>query len=125
MLGDGIRRNIATVSKEERDRYIAAVLKLDDDTDPTMRYSDGVTPGAGRTFFDTTQWVHYAGHGSGGHGGLLGMQWHRELCNRYEALLRVVDPDISLYYWDWTTDPRNQIDADGNSWSMFSPDFLG
>jgi Common central domain of tyrosinase len=119
MLGDGIRRNIATVSKEERDRYVAAVLKLDDQSDPNWKYSDGVT------FFDKQQWVHYAGHGSGGHGGILGLQWHRELCNRYEALLRAVDPQLSLHYWDWTTDPRAQIDGNGNPLNLLSSAFIG
>ena len=28
VLGDGIRRNIAMVDKEERDRFITAILKL-------------------------------------------------------------------------------------------------
>jgi hypothetical protein len=120
VLGDGIRRNIAMVSKEERDRYLAAVLTLDDDNNPLWRYSDHVS------FFDKQQWVHYAGHASGAHAGQpAGMSWHREAVNRYEGMLRAVDPQLSLHYWDWTTDPRNQIDADGNAFSIFAADFLG
>ena len=38
MLGDGIRRNIATVSKEERDRLRDAILALQ-----TQLYGDGVS----------------------------------------------------------------------------------
>src|SRR5207247_11011862 len=45
--------------------------------------------------------------------------------NRIEALLRLVDPQLSLHYWDWTTDPRHQIDSDGNDFSLFTPDFMG
>ena len=45
--------------------------------------------------------------------------------NRFEALLRVVDPELSLHYWDWTTDPRQQIDEDGNVWNMFDSGFFG
>src|SRR5947208_4676903 len=124
MLGDGIRRNIATVSKEERHRFIAAIKKLHDD--PNLRYSD-TDPATGSpiSFFAKQQWVHYAGHGSGAHSGPMGLPWHRELCNRFEALIRVADPQLSLHYWDWTTDPRNQIDIDGNAFSLFSTDFLG
>src|SRR5262249_40340199 len=39
------------------------------------------------------------------------LPWHRELCNRFEALLRKVDPQLSLHYWDWTTDPRGLFTA--------------
>jgi hypothetical protein len=42
------------------------------------------------------------------------------LCNRFEALLRAVDPDLSLHYWDWTTDPRNSSGV-----NLFSSTFMG
>ena len=115
MLGDGIRRNIATVTKEERDRFAAAILKLNDGT---MTYSDG------RTFFEKQEWIHFAGH-SLAHAGAAFMGWHRELINRFEVLLRLADAELSLHYWDWTTDPRDQIDSDGNHFSLFTPDFMG
>src|SRR5215471_2875213 len=115
MLGDGIRRNIATVSKEERDRFVAAILKLNDGS---MTYSDG------RTFFEKQEWVHFAGHSLAHQGGAF-MGWHRELCNRFEALLRLADPELSLHYWNWTTDPRDQVDSDGTHFSLFASDFMG
>src|SRR5262249_42544162 len=43
------------------------------------------------------------------------LPWHRELLNRFETQLTQIDPTISLYYWDWTTDPH---------W-MFTRDFMG
>ncbi len=115
MLGDGIRRNIATVSKEERDRFRDAILKMNDGS---LTYSDG------RTYFQKQEWIHWAGHNLA-HTGVAFMGWHRELCNRFEAMLRAIDPQLSLHYWDWTTDPRDQVDTDGNHFSLFSPDFMG
>jgi len=106
MLGDGIRRNIATVSKQEWDQFVAAIKKLNDGS---LTYSDG------RTFFQKQEWVHWAGHDFAHEvgGGVAFMAWHRELCNRFEAVLRVADPQLSLHYWDWTTDPRGVTDSDG------------
>jgi hypothetical protein len=53
------------------------------------------------------------------HGGPLFFPWHRELINRFEALLQEVDPDVILHYWDWQTDPR------GAPVDLFTPEFMG
>jgi hypothetical protein len=56
--------------------------------------------------------------------------WHRELVNRFEEMLRQVNPQLSLHYWDWTEDPRNIANANlgggttGNL-NLFTPDFMG
>lgn len=44
------------------------------------------------------------------------------MVNRLEALLREVDPDLSLHYWDWTKDPR---DTSGGRANLFTADFMG
>jgi hypothetical protein len=44
------------------------------------------------------------------------------LCNRLERLLREIDPQLSLHYWDWTTDPR--LTGDGRA-ALFTPAFMG
>jgi hypothetical protein len=49
------------------------------------------------------------------HGCPAFLPWHCEFVNRFEALLRRIDPQLSLHYWDWTTDPG----------TLFTPDFLG
>src|SRR5258708_1075467 len=120
-LGDGIRRNIATVSRGERDRLRDAFRKLDDQNDPTVRYADGTT------FWDKQEQVHKAAHSGGQdvHGGPAFLAWHRELCNRLEAQIRQVDPQLSLHYWDWTTDPRASPDGQGGTVNLFSHDFMG
>jgi Common central domain of tyrosinase len=120
-LGDGIRRNIATITQEERNRLVAAFRKLDDQNDPNMRYADG------ETFWDKQEDVHKAAHTGGQdvHGGPAFLAWHRELCNRLEALLRKVDPQLSLHYWDWTTDPLSTPDGAGGTLNLFTHSFMG
>lgn len=97
-LGDGIRRNIALISDTERTRFINAILQMD----TTKLFPDGVT------YWDKQEDIHKNGHASGlaVHGGIEFIPWHRALCNHFEDLLREVDPELSLHYWDWTTDPR-------------------
>jgi len=116
-LGDGIRRNIAHVSQEERDRFVQAVLKLDRE----RHFPDGVS------YFDKQEDIHKNAHAGGAnvHGGPAFIPWHRELCNRFEALLREVDPDLSLHYWDWTVDPRNAPDGSGGHVDLLTSSFMG
>jgi Common central domain of tyrosinase len=111
-LGDGIRRNITTVSPAERDRLRDAFLQLD----TTQFYPDGVS------FWDKQEDIHKAAHAGGQnvHSGPAFIPWHREIVNRLESLIRQVDPDLSLHYWDWTTDPRV-----GGGINLFTTQFMG
>ena len=118
-LGDGIRRNIATVSKEERDRFRDAILALAQLKFPGAP-SDPIPGGVSYWFkqdeiHDSTH-VHYCP---------AFFPWHRELMNRFEGMLRGVDPALSLHYWDWTQDPTNTPDGQGGFVNLFSPDFMG
>lgn len=99
-LGDGIRRNVATIDPAERDLLRDALLELHDRHYPGNR--DDPTPG-GVSFWFKQDEIHQATHV---HDGPACLPWHRELCNRFEMLLREVDPRLSLHYWDWTTDPH-------------------
>lgn len=110
-LGDGIRRNILgpEVSDEERQRFIAAVLELNHRRYPGVR-SD--PPYGGVTFWFKQDEIHQATHV---HHGPAFLPWHREFCNRFELLLREVDQEISLHYWDWNDDPH----------PLFTSDFMG
>jgi hypothetical protein len=110
-----IRRNVATISAEERERLRDAIIQLD----TSYAYPDGVS------YWDKQDEIHQATHV---HGGPAFLPWHRELCNRFEALLREVDASLSLHYWDWTTDPRLSPDGAGGVTNLFStgPDgFMG
>lgn len=111
-LGDGIRRDIAKVSPEERQRFRDALLQLD---------LAALYPG-GPSKWDIQDAIHQATHV---HNGPAFLPWHRELCNRLEAMLREVDPELSLHYWDWTTDPRNAPDGSGGTVDLFTNAFMG
>lgn len=101
----------AKISQAERDSFRDAILALD-----ATFYPDGVS------FWDKQDAIHQATHV---HGGPAFVPWHRELCNRFEALLRRADPSVSLHYWDWTTDPRQSPDGSGGFVNLFSSDFMG
>src|SRR5712691_1320102 len=118
-LGDGIRRNIAKVSQAERDRFVQAVQKMHND--PAFQFSDGVG------FFQKQEQTHELAHGSAvsPHDPAVFMVWHRELINRFEQLLRVVDPDLSLHYWDWNDNPRSAPDGMGGQVNLMSSTTMG
>jgi Common central domain of tyrosinase len=106
-LGDGIRRNIATVSQEERDRFLAALLALQQ-----KLYPDNVSYWFKQDQIHANTHVHFCP---------AFLPWHRELVNRLEGLLQEVDPQLSLHYWDFTQDPRNAPDGQGGFVNLFSP----
>jgi len=121
MLGDGIRRSLATVSKEERDLLRDAILQLNH-----VFYS----PAGSRTDFPAghvSEWfkqdeIHQSSHV---HGCPAFLPWHREFCNRFETLLRTIDPRLSLHYWDWNLDPANMPDGEGGTINLFDDQFMG
>ena len=121
MLGDGIRRSLATVSKEERDLLRDAILQLNQ-----VFYSPAGSradfPAGHVSYWFKQDEIHQSSHV---HGCPAFLPWHRELCNRFEALLRSIDPRLSLHYWDWTLDPSNMPDGQGGTINLFDADFMG
>jgi hypothetical protein len=117
-LGDGVRRNIATISPEERTMFKNALVTLN------RRYYPGArndTPNVGGvSYWFKQDEIHQATHV---HVGPAFVPWHRELCNRFEALLRGVNSKLSLHYWNWTQDPRAIPNA--GFLNSFAPDFMG
>jgi hypothetical protein len=97
---------VATVSASERNRLRDAFLGLQEQVFPGER-DDPIAGGV--TFWFKQDEIHAATHV---HGGPAFLPWHRELCNRFEGMLRVVDPDVSLHYWDWNSDPIDLFVAD-------------
>lgn len=111
-MDNRIRKNAAKISHAERDKLANAIVQID----MTKFYNDSVS------FWDKQDQIHQATHV---HGGASFLPWHRELCNRFEALLREVDPEVSLHYWDWTTDPRASDNGAGGTTNLFSSSFMG
>jgi len=100
-LGDGIRRNIAQVDPAERALLRDAILELHKRYYPGQR---GDTPPGGVSWWFKQDEIHQATHV---HGGPEFLPWHREITNRFEELLRQINPQLSLHYWDFKEDPRN------------------
>jgi hypothetical protein len=83
--GDGIRRNVAHVDSTERKRLRDAIIELHKDKKhhyPGDRNDD--IPGGVSKWFKQDE-IHQATHV---HRGPAFLTWHRELCNRFEDLLR-------------------------------------
>lgn len=118
-LGDGIRRNVATVTKAERDRLRDAILALQHKRYPGTKTDQ--LPG-GVSFWFKQDEIHDSSHV---HFCPAFLPWHRELVNRFEDLLREIDSQLSLHYWDWTQDPTSAPDGHGGVVNLFTPEFMG
>ncbi|HEX4953023.1 MAG TPA: tyrosinase family protein [Thermoanaerobaculia bacterium] len=104
------RRNAKSVdvSSAERDAYRDAVVAIA--SDPAYRYSDTVQ------YFRKQNSVHLMPNPE--HGNPAFLPWHREMMNRYEILLREVDPLVTLLYWDFTQSPTSGT-------NLFTTSFMG
>ncbi|WP_344222664.1 tyrosinase family protein, partial [Kribbella sancticallisti] len=123
-LGDGIRRNVASVRPAERALLRDALVELNNRLYPGDRLDS--VPG-GVTWWFKQDEIHQATHV---HGGPEFVPWHRVIVNRFEQLLRAINPQLSLHYWDWTQDPRAITGANmgagaTGTLSLFTPDLMG
>lgn len=124
-LGDGIRRNIALVEPAERALLRDALIQLNQRFFPGTR-GDSPAPGGVSWWFKQDE-IHQATHVHGGPGFV---PWHREIVNRMEELLRQINPQLSLHYWDWTQHPRSVSNANlgggtTGTLDLFTPAFMG
>lgn len=94
------RKNQATLSQAERDRFVATVLAL--------KASGG--------YDDFVQ--QHMGAMASAHRGPAFLPWHREYLRRFEVALQAIDGSVTLPYWDWTVD-------NSPSASLWDPSFLG
>lgn len=123
-LGDGIRRNIKDVDPTERALLKDAFVQLNN------RFFGGTrtdTPPGGVSWWFKQDEIHQATHV---HNGPEFLPWHREIVNRLEEMLRQINPQLSLHYWDWTENPTNLPNANlggGNTGNLnlFTNTFMG
>ena len=123
-LGDGIRRNIASVDPTERALLRDALIAINHRFFPGSR-TDSI-PGGVSWWFKQDE-IHQATHV---HGGPEFVPWHREIVNRLEAMLRDINAQLSLHYWDWAQDPRAIPNANlgggaTGTLNLFTPTFMG
>jgi Common central domain of tyrosinase len=124
-LGDRIRRNIASVDPTERALLRNALVALNQQIFPGSR-TDQPAPGGVSWWFKQDE-IHAATHV---HDGPEFIPWHREIVNRLEEMLRVINQDLSLHYWDWTQDPRAIPNANlgggvTGTLNLFTSEFMG
>jgi hypothetical protein len=117
------RKSVRDLSAAEKTAYVDAVLALKT-TAPSRipAAATAVTTGGGApNRYDDYVWMHSV-VGGGAHRGPAFGPWHREFLRQFELDLRQVsgNPDISIPYWDWTTD---QTPA-SPGWP-FTNDFMG
>ena len=113
-LGDGIRRNVATISAAERGRLRDAIVQLHQRHYPGGRND---APTGGVSWWFKQDEIHAHSHV---HNCPAFVPWHREIVNRFEELIRQIDPQLSLHYWDWTQDPQSAPDGMGGVVNLFT-----
>lgn len=96
-LGDGIRRNIASVDPSERAMLRDALIELNRRTYPGTR-NDAVPGGVTWSFKQDE--IHQATYV---HNGTAFVPWQREIVNRLAQSLQQINPQLSLHYWDSNT----------------------
>jgi len=94
------RKNQATLTSQEKSRFVAAVLALK----ANGKYDQYVQ--------DHMNFMQAA------HRGPAFFPWHREFLRRFELDLQAIDSSVTLPYWDWTVD-------NSPTSSIWDPSFLG
>ncbi|KAF8372386.1 hypothetical protein PRIPAC_78815 [Pristionchus pacificus] len=86
MYGKGVRKEYRMMTDGERNRFHAAMWTLKNNGD-----------------YDRLAHIHAdVNQAPSAHSGPAFLAWHREFIKRFEIALRLVDPSLSLPYWDTT-----------------------
>lgn len=103
-----VRKNQATLTADEKRRFVDALLELK----RSGRYDTFVTTHNAFIMSDTDSGDRV------GHRSPSFLPWHRRFLIEFEQALQSVDAAVALPYWDWTTDRTSRS-------SLWAPDFLG
>jgi tyrosinase len=100
----GVRKNQARLSSGEWDSLISAMDAIRATGAAPPRYRDFV-----QVHVDAMtgpQMHQWAVHTMGPMRGRNFLAWHRQFLLRFEERLQQEDPDITIPYWNWATDPN-------------------
>ncbi|MFD5568668.1 tyrosinase MelC2 [Streptomyces cadmiisoli] len=103
-----VRKNQASLSADEKRRFVAAVLELK----RSGRYDEFVTTHNAFIMGDVDDGERT------GHRSPSFLPWHRRFLLDFERALQSVDASVALPYWDWSADRTAGS-------SLWAPDFLG
>jgi hypothetical protein len=115
------------VDPSERALFIDAFKQLNDNNHKFPGDRSDKPAAGGVTFWFKQDEVHQATHV---HRGPEFLPWHREIVSRLEQMIRQINPQLSLHYWDWTQDPRaipnaNLGGGSTGTLNLFTADFMG
>jgi tyrosinase len=99
-----VRKNQATLSADEKQRFVQAVLQLK--ANGTYDQFVAIHRDA---MMDATMPAHMMS---------AFLPWHREYLRRLEIELQRIDPGVTIPYWDWTVDRTHNA-------SLWAADFMG
>jgi tyrosinase len=103
-----IRKNVNTLTADERDRYLQALKKID------LTYNSYIEFVQTHARDNTGSGGSYLGYRQA-HRGSAFLPWHRAFVLHLERLLQSADPSVALHYWKF----------DDNAPNMFTQDFMG
>lgn len=119
-----VRKNAATLTPDEISRFVNAVINL-------KKTMTSGTDGTSISIFDQFVATHLGTSDVAGridptgrrfsnpaHGNAAFLPWHREFLYEFEYLLQVVDPSVTIPYWDFT-------DRDSAKNIIFQNNFMG
>ena len=131
-----VRKDVKDLTPQEKQRFVNAVLALKRRPSSYTIFNPATnttqTPRNAYDYFVELHQLafgenHSPGHGQGGGGSMMDMPpvhgvdpflpWHREFIRRFEQELQLVDPGVSLPYWDATSSESTR--------AVFSDDFMG
>ncbi|MFD0007887.1 tyrosinase family protein [Streptomyces sp. NPDC127178] len=103
-----VRKNQSVLSSAEKRDFLEAVLELKNNG----QYDDFVRTHNEFIMSDTDQGERV------GHRSPSFLPWHRRFLLAFERELQQVNPDVTLPYWDWSTDSTPES-------SLWASDFMG